>query len=310
MGPPAAHGGGSAFSYSLSNIEQVFGTSFGTNTLTGDSGNNFLRGGVGNDTLDGGAGNDTLVSTLGDDSVQGGAGDDEIFLGNGSNQVDGGEGFDTAIIGSVAHLIKVDFTTGTGGDQLQISGEAADGTQQFASNLINVERVEFDNARDTGNLQVTGNAQTNVLKLRDGPASFVFDGGDGTDRLELHRIRDYDDNDNFVKNGITYAELLEEVRLSGTLEDLQLLATDNNELVGTLRNVEEIRFSDQTKLVARSVLPNSGWASPCTPWGKRTCPLAPSTTIAVVKVWPSRLVFNVKSSSPTQPNSARPAQSV
>lgn len=164
-------------------------------------------------------------------------------MGNGSNQVDGGEGFDTAIIGSVAHLIKVDFTTGPNGDQLQISGEAADGTQQFASNLINIERVEFDNARDTGNLQVTGNAQNNVLKLRDGPASFVFDGGDGIDRLELHRIRNYDDQGNFVDTGISYADFLQEVRLSGTVADLQLLATDNNELVATLRNVEESMYA-------------------------------------------------------------------
>ena len=250
--------GGSAFSYSLSNIERVFGSIDGTNTLVGDGGDNVLQGGSGNDTIDGGAGNDVLNGLQGDDSLQGGAGDDEIYLGNGNSQIDGGEGFDSAVVSNLAHLIKVDFTTGPNGDQLQISGEAADGTQQFASNLINVERVEFDNARDTGNLQVTGNAQNNVLKLRDGPASFVFDGGDGTDRLELHRIRNYDDQGNFVDTGISYADFLQEVRLSGTVADLQLLATDNNELVGTLRNVEEIRFTDQTKLVADILAENSG----------------------------------------------------
>ena len=235
--------GGSAFSYSLSNIERVFGSIDGTNTLVGDGGDNVLQGGSGNDTIDGGAGNDVLNGLQGDDSLQGGAGDDEIYLGNGNSQIDGGEGFDSAVVSNLAHLIKVDFTTGPNGDQLQISGEAADGTQQFASNLINVERVEFDNARDTGNLQVTGNAQNNVLKLRDGPASFVFDGGDGTDRLELHRIRNYDDQGNFVDTGISYADFLQEVRLSGTVADLQLLATDNNELVGTLRNVEESMYA-------------------------------------------------------------------
>ena len=57
---------GEAFTYRISNIEEVRGSS-GDDELIGDAGNNTLRGRAGDDVLEGGAGDDRLYGGSGDD---------------------------------------------------------------------------------------------------------------------------------------------------------------------------------------------------------------------------------------------------
>ncbi|WP_236662293.1 retention module-containing protein [Aeromonas jandaei] len=105
----------------------------GDDALYGGNGNDRLEGGDGNDTLDGGSGNDILLGGKGDDILTGGDGTDLLIGGVGNDILTGGQGSDTfkwnAGDAGGTDVIK-DFTTGTGGDVLDISellsGEHAD----------------------------------------------------------------------------------------------------------------------------------------------------------------------------------------
>lgn len=91
---------------SYKNMEGLIGSGF-ADSLTGSSSADELRGGAGNDTLTGNGGDDTLVGGAGADTLTGGLGADIIKLLAG----DAGS-VDTA----------TDFTTGVGGDVLDVSG--------------------------------------------------------------------------------------------------------------------------------------------------------------------------------------------
>ncbi len=101
----------------LTELSEESGRSGGNDILSGGSGNDILFGQEGDDILDGGLGNDILIGGLGNDTMTGGAGSDTFNWG----AADAG-GID---------VIK-DFTTGTGGDVLDIgellTGEHADKT--------------------------------------------------------------------------------------------------------------------------------------------------------------------------------------
>ena len=73
------HSGGDAQGDTLSNIENLAGSSLG-DTLTGDASANVLTGGAGNDTLNGGAGGDMLNGGTGTDALTGGNGSDEFYF--------------------------------------------------------------------------------------------------------------------------------------------------------------------------------------------------------------------------------------
>ncbi|WP_159287848.1 beta strand repeat-containing protein, partial [Zhongshania aliphaticivorans] len=110
----------------------------GDDTLDGGTGDDILLGGDGDDTLYGGAGNDELEGGRGNDVLYGGAGDDSLLGGDGSDTLYGGQGDDTLSGGrnsdtfvwnstdkgstaSPASDIITDFTTGVGGDVLDLS---------------------------------------------------------------------------------------------------------------------------------------------------------------------------------------------
>ncbi|HEX8225903.1 MAG TPA: Ig-like domain-containing protein [Allosphingosinicella sp.] len=130
----------------------------GLDALFGDSGNDVLAGGADNDSLDGGDGGDTLDGGDGDDflsdfagtnSFVGGLGNDQIVAGSsdGPQTIDGGDGSDSirhyyrssastittgagsdsieiayADVGTAA-ITVTDFTAGSGGDQLRLTGD-------------------------------------------------------------------------------------------------------------------------------------------------------------------------------------------
>ena len=98
-------------------VEDLVGTSAGTDTLVGDGGPNVISGGGLDDTvMDGGAGNDKLIGTSGIDQATGGAGTDQFALGANNDTAfadDGaGESVDCGNGTDVAHLDAQDSPSG------------------------------------------------------------------------------------------------------------------------------------------------------------------------------------------------------
>ncbi|PTT48561.1 DUF5801 repeats-in-toxin domain-containing protein, partial [Aeromonas sp. HMWF016] len=93
-------------------------------TLTGGYLDEILIGGSGDETLNGNGGNDILFGNGGKDTLNGGVGNDILVGGSGGDTLTGGSGSDTFKWGAGdvggTDVIK-DFTTGTGGDVLDIS---------------------------------------------------------------------------------------------------------------------------------------------------------------------------------------------
>lgn len=105
-------GGGSAAGDSYLNVENVVGSAFGSDNITGNAANNILNGRGGNDYLFGGAGNDQLIGGEGVDTLRGGAGND-VFVFQSLDD-----------IGDVI----VDFGAGAGNnDVIRIAGAAFGG---------------------------------------------------------------------------------------------------------------------------------------------------------------------------------------
>jgi Ca2+-binding RTX toxin-like protein len=120
----------------LTNIENLIGSSTGGDTLTGDDNANQLLGLGGADTLRGGGGNDSLDGGDGNDSFDGGAGHDTVTYASaaagvtvslailGAQQNTGG-GDDDTFIGGVENLVgssHADTLTGDGGPNQLFGG--------------------------------------------------------------------------------------------------------------------------------------------------------------------------------------------
>ena len=92
------------------NMEGVVGTNLNDN-ITGSSLNDVLMGGAGNDSLHGGDGNDILIGGAGADTLEGGSGSDTFTFLKG----------DAVSVDTIS-----DFTSGAGGDSLDISSVLSD----------------------------------------------------------------------------------------------------------------------------------------------------------------------------------------
>lgn len=116
---------GLAFNHSLSNIEDIRGSS-ANDVLLGDSGDNYLRGRRGNDTIEGRDGNDRLRSYSGDNTLDGGLGDDKFNPGSGLDTLIMGGGVDT--IQADLDNIAADNISGFGAnDYIVLEGAVAGG---------------------------------------------------------------------------------------------------------------------------------------------------------------------------------------
>ena len=144
---------GEAFSYRISNIEEIRGGpgdddlrgGAGGNTLRGYAGDDDLEGGAGDDRLEGGDGDDVLHGGTGDDNLRGGSGDDVFIFdpGHGTDHIaDFTDGDDVIILRDFAGLSKsvvldnagpwsdgtgtwIDLT-GHGGGRIEVGGLAFD----------------------------------------------------------------------------------------------------------------------------------------------------------------------------------------
>jgi len=133
----------------------------------------------GNDWLDGGAGNDTLVAAGGDDTLYGAAGSDLLYGGSGSDYLDGGEDDDTLI--------------GEGGGDVLFGGTGNDLLSGDASYLSAAEHgddalfgEEGDDILDggSGDDWLEGGSGNDTLLGGDGDDVYVYNLGDGADRIE------------------------------------------------------------------------------------------------------------------------------
>lgn len=96
--------GVSSLDDSFDEIENLWGSNFGDDTLFGDDGANWLRGFDGNDLLHGLGGADTL---------EGGAGDDMLSSLSGGNHFDGGSGSDWVSFFGSSTDVRISLTTGS-----------------------------------------------------------------------------------------------------------------------------------------------------------------------------------------------------
>jgi Ca2+-binding RTX toxin-like protein len=149
----------------LDGFENIAGSLFYADSLTGNDGNNWIEGNGGNDTLVGAGGNDTLLGGDGQDYVEGGLGDD--VLDGGAN--DTVLGFDWVGYQNAAGAVQVNLSTGL--------ATGADGNDTLTS---------FDAAAGGGFADsLTGDANMNVLRGNGGDDT--LDGGAGFDHADYSR---------------------------------------------------------------------------------------------------------------------------
>ena len=201
----------------LVGVENLLGSDYGGDQLTGDAGANLLNGCAGNDTLTGGAGNDTyVVDAVGDvvneastvageiDTVMSsvswtlGANLENLLLtgaaavnatGNAANNVltgnaaanilNGGAGTDLMTGGAGNDTYVVDSTGDVVKEASTVAGEI-DTVQSAVSFTLG---LNLENLTLTGTAAIngTGNGASNTLVGN--AAANVLDGGAGTDRL-------------------------------------------------------------------------------------------------------------------------------
>eukprot|EP00581_Thalassiosira_minuscula_P022735 CAMPEP_0184416812 /NCGR_PEP_ID=MMETSP0738-20130409/9759_1 /TAXON_ID=385413 /ORGANISM="Thalassiosira miniscula, Strain CCMP1093" /LENGTH=768 /DNA_ID=CAMNT_0026776337 /DNA_START=64 /DNA_END=2367 /DNA_ORIENTATION=+ len=184
---------GDAFTHTISNVEEVWGSRTGNDTLTGDDGDNYLRGrggddsllgGLGNDILRGDEGNDTLRDGGGNDDLRGGEGNDTWFMGSGNDTFDGGAGIDTVVIDVNTFSLPVGGVVET---HLSTGDSGLVGNPNLRDVLIDVENVTLLGTYDSN---LTGNFGANRLEAGGGDDTLAgYDGndtllgGDGNDLL-------------------------------------------------------------------------------------------------------------------------------
>ena len=131
------------------------------------------------------------------------------------------------------------------GNQLHISGlSTADdpSTAQYTVETTDVERAVLDVAHE---VLISGNGTNNRVRLNEMPEMFVFNGGGGTDQIDLHRTWVEDDSDQRIR-GISLEFFLANTTLQGSTSSVTILDSDDNSVIGILNDVETVRFSDQT----------------------------------------------------------------
>jgi serralysin len=176
----------------------------GSNTLSGDVGNDHLdgqggadvlRGAAGNDTIEGGSGADMIAGGSGNDQIRGGTDNDRIFGGSGNdtlrgesgdNRVDGGSGTDRVFGGSGDDTLSggsgADLLVGSGGNDRVTGGTAEDTLYGNAGN-------DTLNGEDGGDW-LSGGRGDDLLLGREGNDTMRGSGDD--DRLFGH------DNDDLL----------------------------------------------------------------------------------------------------------------
>ncbi|NQE60549.1 hypothetical protein E1H18_237 [Caulobacter sp. RHG1] len=230
-----------------------------------------LRGGAGDDTIVGSGGADKIYGDHGADKIYGGGGDDLIVF-DGRDTVDGGAGLDTIVLGawntrsgealyldmrgnwegiagsSITNVERVFGGYGSDYDDVVIIGDkyTANGVEVFAGSGNDI--IIGSGANDTldgfvGNDQLSGGAGDDLLTGSIGDD--FLDGGSGNDTAFFDgNAADYSWTNN-ADGSLTVRDLRDPVSFAYVYSG-----------VDTLRNIELLKFSDQT--VVLSVVPGTG----------------------------------------------------
>ncbi|MFK7733466.1 MAG: hypothetical protein AB8B48_17735 [Pseudomonadales bacterium] len=177
---PATAGlnGGAAASQSLTEIENIIGTS-GADNISGNASANELIGGAasdslvgenGDDTLEGGAGEDTLNGGANNDSLSGGA-DNDLFIGStGTDTINGDGGVNTINYSALSSLAVTLADSGPVTATLNGGGANND-------SLENIQNIIGSSGADT----IVGNSSAN--EFTGGTGNDTLQGGGGQDTL-------------------------------------------------------------------------------------------------------------------------------
>jgi Ca2+-binding RTX toxin-like protein len=199
--------------------DELFGGSE-KDRLLGGSGGDTLLGGGGHDVLAGGPGRDALTGGAGTDRSFGGTGGDRLIwnFGDGSDLNEGGDGSDAVVVNGADvgesfevaangarvrfdRLAPLPFSLDIGtSERLVVNANGGDDSFVASGDLaplivISVDggagndRISGGNGNDTlsggpGDDQVDGNKGSDSAFLGDGSDTFVWDAGDGSDKVE------------------------------------------------------------------------------------------------------------------------------
>ena len=126
--------------------------------MTGNAEANTLRGGTGNDILNGGAGADRLDGGAEQDELYGGDGDDILYGQAGVDDLDGGAGNDALYGGA-----EDDNLDGGAGDDTLHGGADND----YLEGQAGADTYLFDAGDGTDRINADGDATGNILLFRD-----------------------------------------------------------------------------------------------------------------------------------------------
>ncbi|WP_395454007.1 DUF4347 domain-containing protein (plasmid) [Azospirillum melinis] len=141
----------------------------------GHGGDDLEHGGAGNDTLEAGDGNDTVFGGGGNDLIYGRADNDELHGDAGNDTVAGGGGADLIYGGDGNDLLKGDWERDT------IHG--GDGDDTILAGIVSAG--SYGQAQADQIFGEAGNDRYIVVSQYDA-GTVSFDGGEGTDTLEIH----------------------------------------------------------------------------------------------------------------------------
>jgi Ca2+-binding RTX toxin-like protein len=148
-----------------------------SDTLIGDSGNDFISARKASDSLDGGGGNDTIYGGRGLDTLTGGSGDDILFGGRGADSLDGGIGNDSLYGGkgddTLLGGLGDDFLSGENGNDFLIGGSGSDrflltpsiGSDTVVDFEVGIDKFALDNSLTFQQLEISQTAGGTVLKV-------------------------------------------------------------------------------------------------------------------------------------------------
>ena len=148
-----------------------------SDTLIGDSGNDFISARKASDSLDGGGGNDTIYGGRGLDTLTGGSGDDILFGGRGADSLDGGIGNDSLYGGkgddTLLGGLGDDFLSGENGNDFLIGGSGSDrflltpstGSDTVIDFEVGIDKFALDNGLTFQQLEISQAAGGTVLKV-------------------------------------------------------------------------------------------------------------------------------------------------
>ena len=174
----------------------------GNDVINGLEGNDTISAGNGNNTITDGNGNDTVSAGNGTNSITVGNGNDRVTVGNGGNTIVAGNGTDTITAGNGANHITVGngadtVTVGNGANHITVGNGADTITAGNGGNTIvagsGADTITTGNGNDHivsggGNDHVSAGGGNDVVVYNmtaSAGSHDVFDGGLGTDTLEL-----------------------------------------------------------------------------------------------------------------------------